>query len=1593
MTTAAPGFFRPSPTPLAGRFVIDQVLDTPRCSVGLGYDLDELRPVSLYCPDRWSASSRRLVDRWVRVRHPCVLPCFGWIEIEGREVLALDRPASDWGRPLALGDRPGQVSATQTQAACWTHDVCQGLLALAEAGLGHGQLSPQTVLILQGSRACLTLPGIADCVLPAHPALSPRAGSGETARDIRAVGALLRFLLTGRMEGDAPLPAEIAAIVERCQTEDAARRYPGPAELAADLSLLCPQRRTDESDGWYRAARGSVLTQLRRYEQAEVEFTAAGPTVAQAHVNRATQHLILDRPDLAARDIAEALRLCPDHAEAHACHGEIVGQTDPIQGQAAFTRAIELDPTAARAFAGRAVLRARSGDRAAAEDLARARRLAPHDPVVHSLAGEVGELSGATEEALRDYRAALGADPFNGRVRTRLARLLEQAGKVSEAELEYNQALRDDPACGATWQARGALRQIQGRNLDALADYTAALEIRRWDARPVAARAALNRQLGRLDQAEADYNEVLRCDPDALDAHFRLGELLLARGQFRQALEHLDVVLAREASHAEAQRCRAEALAGLEQPQPATPALGDDPQSATPSGDNRPALVQAAQAFFRGDYFGCCTHAFHCLRDEMTLAPALLVLQSRQRIGLSNRSEPTDRVEQSVMWALRRYEHHPFETALIRLTLGEITASDALSQARSNVEFCQVCYYAGIRAGFNADFDRARRWLLEGAAARVDCLERQFAEVALGLCAPEELGTPATADLLVPFVLTGDADKVRAALAAFAHHDFEQTVELVEQMDLVSAWKKQPGGVRFTPELARAAMDLAERSRGMVPLEVALVLGRLAAISLGWLARPEDQVRLAVRVLACAPDRPVDRYLLHLAVGTAEVERPLCQLRGQEDVGLCHFYAAQARPPRAGDENVLRERGALLGSTLERAPENSIERMLAEWELEHGPPPFTAIIIPEDTQPMYQIPGMESASLAILLAEASCRQAAAASGEKSLAYAIALNNLAGQHQNAGDYPRAEEHYQRALDTIRQTVPGSENEARCLSNLARFYRHWGRHLDAVRMHRAALDIQRCIRRPVSPQDIGRTLNNLGVALQYVGDPGGSETVLRQSLWLRRTHESQDEYAQTLFNLAATIQDLEKVGEAHQLLLRAAEIRKRTLGPRHPEIAALYTTLAMACQALNQQDEAVAYAREALAIDDETIGPDHPQYAVTLSCLASAYRGAGNLEAAEEYFRRAIQTWRRSAQAQAGFGTEQLLELTLLLERKGDREGCWQALGELAEQEASDWLPALMSGDSRQRLAVMTRAFSSLSTQLSILARTFPDRQPEQTYTRVLRRKGLVGESIRWQREAVRLSGDPELLARLRTLSALRGQLAELSLARSDELTPQQWAGRFNLQQQAEAIERELADAAEPASRRLATVGPADIVPILGDAVLVEYVRYLEVGPDTTILGPRYLAFVLDPGPPWSVRLVPLGDAKVIDTLVTEFRRGLAGQELPDGPWMQAGRQLRAAVFDPIASLLGTRRQVVLALDGALNRISFATLPTDKGWLLDTFEFSHVSCGRDLIRSASGPRETREAVVLAGPEFDPVAPGAVGAELAGTVLFPPLPHAAA
>ena len=81
-------------------------------------------------------------------------------------------------------------------------------------------------------------------------------------------------------------------------------------------------------------------------------------------------------------------------------------------------------------------------------------------------------------------------------------------------------------------------------------------------------------------------------------------------------------------------------------------------------------------------------------------------------------------------------------------------------------------------------------------------------------------------------------------------------------------------------------------------------------------------------------------------------------------------------------------------------------------------------------------------------------------------------------------------------------------------------------------------------------------------------------------------------------------------------------------------------------------------------------------------------------------------------------------------------------------------------------------------------------------------------------------------------------------------------------------------------------------------------------------------------------------------------------------------MRRQVFDPLVPLLSGRRRILISTDGDLAILPLEVLPLSNGTrLIDRYQFSYLSCGRDLLRMQSTTHtQAGAAVVAADPDFD-------------------------
>lgn len=431
------------------------------------------------------------------------------------------------------------------------------------------------------------------------------------------------------------------------------------------------------------------------------------------------------------------------------------------------------------------------------------------------------------------------------------------------------------------------------------------------------------------------------------------------------------------------------------------------------------------------------------------------------------------------------------------------------------------------------------------------------------------------------------------------------------------------------------------------------------------------------------------------------------------------------------------------------------------------------------------------------------------------------------------------------------------------------------------------------------------------------------------------------------------------DAADMLEEALETLRTTYGPRHTKVAWVLVTLGVTRAALGDSDKALAACTEADTILAQGGGPP-VLAALPLSCLGAIYLQKKDAARAEEELSKAVTPLRKFESP--GALSPLLLSLADIQILRGRSAEARASLGEaLGSVEAS-----LRAVWTESRMGVVLNNTRGLTDDLLSLAAAHPeDREAARlTLSAVLLRKGRSTDE---GRRLQRLFGDPVGRAQLDRLRTLRAELGLLYLADPAEIPDYQEALRSRTTALDE-LEIRLAPATRPPA-----LPPADQVvravaeALPRDAALVEFAAYWphDPGVTTPANAMRYAALLLLPDR--SIRVVPLGDSLPIDQAVTELLLAFSQQR---SDYLPAARRLHDLVFAPLLPVLAGRTRLYLSPDDQLSQVPFAALHDGQRFLIERYQLTYLTSGRDLLRPRQGAPRPLTAAIFA-PEFAPAA----------------------
>ncbi|KFE66558.1 hypothetical protein DB31_1031 [Hyalangium minutum] len=640
--------------------------------------------------------------------------------------------------------------------------------------------------------------------------------------------------------------------------------------------------------------------------------------------------------------------------------------------------------------------------------------------------------------------------------------------------------------------------------------------------------------------------------------------------------------------------------------------------------------------------------------------------------------------------------------------------------------------------------------------------------------------------------------------------------------------------------------------------------------------------------------------------------------------------------------------------------------------------------------------------------------------------ASSLNNLANLYLQQGLYAQAEPLYQRAL-AIREVAHGKDHPevASALNNLANLYVKRGLYDRAEPLYLRALTLYEVAFDKHHPY-VAQTLLYLATLYSDRGLYGRAEPLYLRAIAINEAAlgKSHSTVANSIHNLANLYQHQGLYDRAEPLYLRAIAIEEELRGKDHPTVAIYLTSLSSLYQDQGLYDRVEPLQQRALAIKEASFGKDHPEFATSLANLADVYRAQRLYDRAEPLYLRALAIREAVFGKQHPFVADVLHPLANLYQEQGllgraeplhqralalresilgkkhpdvatslndlallrlaqDRLGVAVPLFTRAFAVSEQRLRHEALDFSEARLATFLQHLRADEERIYALLRAHPDNASVRrlALSAALLLKGRSVEETAGISRAVYRSLGSEDRDTFERLRGLRTQRAMLALKGPGQGPPTVYAQLKELAEQGDALEADLARRSAPLRALTALPAPAKVMDDVAralpkDGALIELISYLDQplvpNPGTPEAQQprqqRYLALALFPDA--TLRALDLGPAEPIDSAASSLRDALANRDITFQAKAQALYQL---AFQPLLPLLGRTRRLFLSPDGQLALVPFAALHDGKQFLVESFDFTYLTSGKDLLpRSQETPPAT-SVVVLADPAFGAPAQG--------------------
>lgn len=591
----------------------------------------------------------------------------------------------------------------------------------------------------------------------------------------------------------------------------------------------------------------------------------------------------------------------------------------------------------------------------------------------------------------------------------------------------------------------------------------------------------------------------------------------------------------------------------------------------------------------------------------------------------------------------------------------------------------------------------------------------------------------------------------------------------------------------------------------------------------------------------------------------------------------------------------------------------------------------------------------------------------------------AVFTLANIYGDLDEFEKAESLYQRAL-SIKEKALGKDHISitSILNNLGILYKNRGDYVKAEKLYDRVLEIRE---KNLEPNHllIASVLTNLASLIGEKGEIDKATIYYKRALQIRENALGKDspEVAQSLTNLANLYDNIEK---AEPLYQRALAIREKVYGAEHQEVGQTLYNMARLFAKNGEFAKAEPICRRTLSIFEKTLGEEHSFTSLPINLLAIIYKNTGEFEKAESLYKRAIAIKEKTSGAYHPYLGGTYLNLANLYLSKGEIDKAieYEKLGsEIIEYNIELNLAAGSENDKFDYLRTLDYV-GNQTLSLNFLSAKDSQAAINLGVTTVFQRKGRVLDAMSDSLGILRRRFDKKDQILLDNLNQATTKLSSFVLEDAKELNTEEYQSKKrSLEEQREYIENRISQKSAGFYTKTKPVLLKDIQELVPkNSALIEFAVYtpglqkeFEFGADA-VHDPlnnekaHYIAYIVPSN--GAVRAKDLGEVREIDRKINEFRNALRDPKNKDV--QKAGRAVDEKILQPIRTVLGDAKHLLISPDGELNLIPFEALVNENGkYLIENYQFTYLTSGRDLLKMQT-PRESKsKALIIAAPLF--------------------------